>query len=124
MIEKFEGTLKKNREKENEMPPYKVQISPELISKVKHVLTRLNISPTVIPNNLNPDEPLSIVSSTVLDEFVEGQKQIAGVVSWAPPLQNWNPWSGCNIDEGYFATANLDDIRYGSFQIFSSHSYF
>ena len=24
----------------------------------------------------------------------------AGVVSWSPPMPNWNPWTGCNIDEG------------------------
>ena len=23
-----------------------------------------------------------------------------GVVTWAPPITNWNPWSACNIDEG------------------------
>lgn len=93
------------------MAPYKVQIAPELFAKVQDLLNKLNITPTFIPKSLNPDEPVSIVNSTVLDEFVEGQKQNAGVVSWAPPLTNWNPWSGCNIDEGYFATASLDDIR-------------
>ena len=29
----------------------------------------------------------------------------AGVVSWSPPMPNWNPWTGCNIDEGII---NLD----------------
>ena len=34
----------------------------------------------------------------------------SGVVSWSPPTQNWNPWTGCNIDEGPLAVAALEDI--------------
>uniref|UniRef100_A0A914VHA8 RNA helicase n=1 Tax=Plectus sambesii TaxID=2011161 RepID=A0A914VHA8_9BILA len=34
----------------------------------------------------------------------------AGVVSWCPPLQNWNPWRGSNIDEGPLAFTTLDNI--------------
>lgn len=36
--------------------------------------------------------------------------QPAGVVSWSPPQQNWNPWTGCNIDEGPMATMSLDRL--------------
>ena len=25
-------------------------------------------------------------------------------------MPNWNPWSGCNIDEGPLASANMDQI--------------
>ena len=34
----------------------------------------------------------------------------AGVVSWSPPMPNWNPWTGCNIDEGPLSNANMDQI--------------
>lgn len=36
--------------------------------------------------------------------------QPAGVVSWSPPQSNWNPWTGCNIDEGPMATLSLDQF--------------
>lgn len=36
--------------------------------------------------------------------------QISSVISWSPPQQNWNPWTACNIDEGYLATADLDRL--------------
>jgi len=26
------------------------------------------------------------------------------IVSWSPPVPNWNPWTSCNIDEGHMAT--------------------
>lgn len=29
--------------------------------------------------------------------------QPGGVVSWSPPQPNWNPWTGCNMDEGPLA---------------------
>ena len=32
------------------------------------------------------------------------------MVSWSPPTANWNPWLGCNIDEGPLASANMDQI--------------
>lgn len=34
----------------------------------------------------------------------------AGVVPWSPPQPNWNPWTGCNIDEGPLATASLEQL--------------
>ena len=36
--------------------------------------------------------------------------QPAGVVSWSPPQPNWNPWTGCNIDEGPLASIHLDKL--------------
>lgn len=31
-------------------------------------------------------------------------------MSWSPPQQNWNPWTGCNIDEGPLASISLDAL--------------
>lgn len=31
-------------------------------------------------------------------------------IAWAPPQPNWNPWSACNIDEGYLARASLEQL--------------
>lgn len=38
------------------------------------------------------------------------QNQVGAIIAWSPPQPNWNPWTACNIDEGYLATASLDDL--------------
>lgn len=35
---------------------------------------------------------------------------IASVIAWSPPQPNWNPWTACNIDEGYLASATLEQL--------------
>jgi hypothetical protein len=51
----------------------------------------------------NQDGTVSLINKTLLDEFEPGIKRPGGCVPWAPPQQNWNPWSNCNIDEGPLA---------------------
>lgn len=46
----------------------------------------------------------------MLDDFILSAPQPAGVVSWSPPQQNWNPWTGCNIDEGPLAIMTLEQL--------------
>lgn len=50
------------------------------------------------------------MTNQVLDDFISSVPQPAGVVSWSPPQANWNPWTGCNIDEGPLATMSLDKL--------------
>lgn len=47
VIEAFSGTLKKNKEAE-QMPPYEVEIAPELKEQIDDVLADLKIDPVVI----------------------------------------------------------------------------
>lgn len=105
VIEPFSGTL---RVKEtNQMKPYDVNVSPELMQGVKDVLEGLNLPPIEV----KPDEKeASLLTSKVLDEFIASAPSAVGVVSWSPPVPNWNPWTGCNIDEGPLSQANLDQI--------------
>jgi len=53
---------------------------------------------------------VSLLTNQVLDDFISSVPQPAGVVSWSPPQPNWNPWTGCNIDEGPLATISLDQL--------------
>jgi len=49
------------------------------------------------------EEPVSLLVETAgVRQFEEsGERQTKpGIVSWSPPLPNWNPWTSCNIDEG------------------------
>ncbi|KAK9700540.1 Double-stranded RNA binding motif [Popillia japonica] len=112
VIEAFSGTLKKDKAA-TEMTPYDVAISPEMRTQVKRCLTELDIQPVAVPQ-APTDQPISLISnpspSLNAPEFSESKPVVAGVVQWSPPQQNWNPWTGCNIDEGPLATATLDNL--------------
>ncbi|XP_066599251.1 dosage compensation regulator mle isoform X2 [Prorops nasuta] len=120
VIEAFSGTLKKNRDAE-QMKPYPVKISPEIESEIRDVLSSLDIRPidiNKIPSSSGETKPgasqqntgISLLTNQVLDDFISSVPQPAGVVSWSPPQQNWNPWTGCNIDEGPLARCTLDQL--------------
>ncbi|XP_074099664.1 dosage compensation regulator mle isoform X2 [Cotesia typhae] len=121
VIEPFSGTLKKVRETQ-QMKPYPVKISPELMDKVYEVLNGLDVRPVDIrrapmpekiePGVQNPESKpgISLVTDQVLNDFISSNPQPAGVVSWSPPQPNWNPWINCNIDEGPLATTPLDAL--------------
>ncbi|XP_011310388.1 dosage compensation regulator [Fopius arisanus] len=117
VIEAFTGTLKKNKDAE-QLKPYPVKISPELEEQIHDVLAALEIHPIQV--NTKPSVAdgkteaitggLSLLTDRVLEDFISSIPQTAGVVSWSPPQQNWNPWVGCNIDEGPLATMSLDKL--------------
>ena len=66
-------------------------------------------------SGIEGSEPLSLLTEAELDHlFPPSRPAEAGVVSWSPPTQNWNPWTGCNIDEGPLASASMDDISHVS----------
>lgn len=106
VIEPFAGTLKKEKTG-HEMKPYPVKISPELEESISRCLQNLNVEPVKVQNQ---NSPQSLLTNKILDEFEPSKPIAAGVVPWSPPQQNWNPWTGCNIDEGPLATANLDQL--------------
>ncbi|XP_043256205.1 dosage compensation regulator isoform X5 [Colletes gigas] len=115
VIEAFSGTLKKNKEAE-QIKPYPVKISPELESQIHDVLTNLDIQPVIVQaslvklENSQSSTAVSLVTNQVLDDFISSVPQPAGVVSWSPPQQNWDPWTGCNIDEGPLAIMTLEQM--------------
>ncbi|KAK0088841.1 hypothetical protein PV325_010438 [Microctonus aethiopoides] len=128
VIEAFNGTLKKVKDAE-QMKAYPVKISGELQNEIYELLTALEIHPVDVKKPLQPNqsvEPtsdatletkpsvsspgISLVTNHVLDDFISSVPQAAGVVSWSPPQSNWNPWIGCNIDEGPLATTPLDKL--------------
>lgn len=76
---------------------------------MQECLDELNVQPTVVKLE-QADQPISLLSSHVLDDFHPAKATAAGVVPWSPPQPNWNCWTGCNIDEGYLATATLENM--------------
>ncbi|XP_014482341.1 PREDICTED: dosage compensation regulator isoform X2 [Dinoponera quadriceps] len=121
VIEAFSGTLKKNKDAEL-LKSYPVKISPDLESQIHEVLEKLEIKPVNISkampqvkiegnhHNSSSIGGISLLTNQVLDDFISSVPQPAGVVSWSPPQPNWNPWTGCNIDEGPLATTSLDQL--------------
>ncbi|XP_011877491.1 PREDICTED: dosage compensation regulator [Vollenhovia emeryi] len=122
VIEAFSGTLKKNKDAQ-QMKPYPVKISPELESQIHDVLMSLDIKPidvempsvskegnTAVKEENGASAGISLLTNKVLDDFISSVPQPAGFVSWSPPQPNWNPWTGCNIDEGPLATISLDQL--------------
>ncbi|XP_076264863.1 dosage compensation regulator mle [Rhynchophorus ferrugineus] len=109
VIEAFSGTLKKEKSSA-EMTPFDVAISPDLQKQVQDVLNDLNLPVNDVKLNTDDQQPISLLSSHILDDFHPSVPTQAGVVPWSPPQQNWNPWTGCNIDEGFLATATMEQI--------------
>ncbi|CAB3368021.1 Hypothetical predicted protein [Cloeon dipterum] len=110
VIEPFSGTLKKNKDAD-QMKPYPVVLAPDLQTQIYDTLNDLGVAPISIPMQ-PPEVPVSLVSAQHLDDFFPPAKtQVAGVVSWAPPTSNWNPWTGCNFEEeDHFFNADLERV--------------
>ncbi|GLV45680.1 maleless [Carabus blaptoides fortunei] len=106
VIEAFTGTLKKERPG-NEMKPYDVVVAPGLVTELNDCLQSLNVKPVQVDTS-DTKQPISLLCNQVIDDFLASRPQEAGVVPWSPPQPNWNPWSGCNIDEGPLAYMSLE----------------
>ncbi|XKL60293.1 hypothetical protein PGB90_001309 [Kerria lacca] len=109
VIEPFSGITKK-KDSSIMITPYEVAVDPELIKETRDILEEVGVTPQKVNTDENNSEAVSLLSSTVLHEFVTTKPQEPGVVPWAPPLPNWNAWSSCNIDEGPLSTASVDDV--------------
>ncbi|XP_059615242.1 dosage compensation regulator isoform X2 [Phlebotomus argentipes] len=117
VIEAFTGSLKTVKN-DDQMKPYPVCISQELEEKISSCLHGLNIQP-VNPNAMprvkledGTNQPVSLLipSNEPRVDRMNLPPQPGSVISWSPPQPNWNPWLACNIDEGYLATASLDQL--------------
>ena len=108
VIEPFSGTLKKNKESE-QMKPYEVVIDSKIEKRLFKVLDELQTTPILINVNEGEADPITLLSPPVLADIIS-EPQPASVVPWSPPQPNWNPWTGCNIDEGPLATTTMEKI--------------
>lgn len=109
VIEAFSGTLKKTKT-EDKIPSYPVRIDPLLINRASAALKDLNIHPVQVNANVKSENPVSLI---IQDPQIERRPQpfhAGSVIPWSPPIPNWNAWNASNIDEGYLATATLDQL--------------
>uniref|UniRef100_A0A182JYZ5 RNA helicase n=1 Tax=Anopheles christyi TaxID=43041 RepID=A0A182JYZ5_9DIPT len=113
VIEAFTGSLKSATASE-QLAAYPVKISNELAHRVHETLLELEIQPVKVnPTADNPKESVSLLHPSDDVHFKPQSTNLhqpASVISWSPPIPNWNAWLGCNVDEGYLATATLDQL--------------
>lgn len=108
VIEAFNGTLKKDKE-QYQLKPYPVRIDPNLIKRAKACLAKQNIQPILAPKS-STNVPYSLLIPEKEVPKRVNPNQHMGIISWSPPQANWSPWNACNIDEGYLATATLEQL--------------
>ncbi|THD25597.1 Maleless [Fasciola hepatica] len=109
-IEAFTGEKKKK--KHDEVPPTAVTVDPSLEHSLTRLLDDLGLQPLLQPPKVSsPDQPYNMITHYNLTDFEESPKQPPQLVAWCPPQPNWNPWTGCNIDEGPYASLPPEQIN-------------
>lgn len=89
-------------------------MNPDLENRLQSLLERLHLAPALTPSSfaslkgnkitVRNEETLQVKHNMILNyriaDFEPRPRQSAQLISWCPPLENWNPWTACNIDEG------------------------
>uniref|UniRef100_A0A8C3TKT9 RNA helicase n=1 Tax=Catharus ustulatus TaxID=91951 RepID=A0A8C3TKT9_CATUS len=105
VIEPYAGQTKKKGES---LEPYEVSLSPDLENNLQKTIRELSLE--IVPLPEDPSNPV-LINVGKLAHFEPSQRQShMGVVPWSPPHSNWNPWTGCNIDEGPLANLSPEQI--------------
>ena len=84
------------------MPPVEVRLQPNLESRLNKVLERLHLVPNTTPPQpaVTEENEHNMIATCQVVDFEPKPRQDAQLLAWCPPIPNWNPWTGCNIDEG------------------------
>uniref|UniRef100_A0AAG5DB48 RNA helicase n=1 Tax=Anopheles atroparvus TaxID=41427 RepID=A0AAG5DB48_ANOAO len=113
VIEAFNGSIKSAKSSE-QVAPYALRISQALAQRVHECLQELEIQPVKVSDTEKEQkEPINLLHPSDDVHFkpqAMNLQQPSSVIPWSPPQPNWNPWRACNIDEGYLATATLEQL--------------
>ncbi|NXE05029.1 DHX9 helicase, partial [Lophotis ruficrista] len=105
VIEPYSGQTKKKGES---VEPYEVSLPSDLENQLQKAVRELSLE--IVPLPEDPSNPV-LINVGKLAHFEPSQRQShMGVVPWSPPHSNWNPWTGCNIDEGPLANLTPEQI--------------
>ena len=55
-------------------------------------------------------EEHNMIMNYQIADFEPRPRQSAQLISWCPPLENWNPWIACNIDEGPEVSISMQEL--------------
>ncbi|CAI2341581.1 unnamed protein product [Caenorhabditis sp. 36 PRJEB53466] len=109
IMQAYSGPIKKS--KASTLPEIEVNIPEELAGRVVEYVQNNGIGlPVIDETTATSDAPSSLLSDTKLAQFPVSEVRTASNISWAPPLQNWNPWRASNIDEEPIAFMNMEEI--------------
>lgn len=110
VLEAFSGTLKKAKT-EDKLPNYPVKIDPSIMNRAHQVLNDLKIYPVRVDPRVNSENGINLLIHDLAPERKPKPFESSGtVITWSPPISNWNAWNASNIDEGYLATASLENL--------------
>lgn len=110
VLEAFSGTLKKPKTEDN-LAPYDLKVNPEIIAKAQEALNRMNINPIrVDPSNVTENSASLLIPEPVVQRNPKPFQDTGNIIAWSPPIPNWNAWNASNIDEGYLASATLEQL--------------
>ncbi|XP_021944591.1 dosage compensation regulator isoform X2 [Folsomia candida] len=119
VIEAYSGLTKKTKESET-MKSFEASIDPALMQNVHSILGELGVIPKQVDLNQTSSQDaegnpvgISLLADSSKPDVkydVSDAGKHQGVVSWSPPLPNWNPWTNSNIDLGHLATTNLEQL--------------
>ncbi|CAG2105382.1 unnamed protein product, partial [Medioppia subpectinata] len=112
ILGEFKVGPKKN--KSQSIDSYAVDVPNHILDLVNKTLQDLNIKPVPICEHRladgTPDSYSILIENQIPTEIKTSAISSIQCVSWCPPIENWNPWKGCNIDEGILSTSNLTQI--------------
>lgn len=83
-----------------QLPEIAISIPEDLSTRVTEYVRSCGLElPEINETSATPEAPTSLLTDVKLAQFPVSEICSASNISWAPPLQNWNPWRASNIDE-------------------------
>ncbi|KAH9284837.1 ATP-dependent RNA helicase A [Echinococcus granulosus] len=117
-IEAYCGERKRKRS--DDLPPLAVKLNPDLENRLHALLERLHLVPNLSPPVPSlktsrtavgsSEEEHNMITNYQVADFEPRPRQSAQLISWCPPIENWNPWTAYNIDEGPEALMSLAQL--------------
>ena len=85
-------------------------VSDEVNEELDRVLQSFNLQPVQVKKEENSGSQ-SLLNNQILERFPLSERlNVSSIIQWVPPIPNWNPWIGSNIDEGPLSTATMESI--------------
>ncbi|CAL2032817.1 unnamed protein product [Caenorhabditis brenneri] len=111
IMQAYSGPTKKT--KVSTLPDIDINLPEELSTRVINYVKSCGIDlPTINESLSSTEAPSSLLTDVKLAQFPNSEASTASNISWAPPLQNWNPWRASNIDEPPLAFMSMDEISH------------
>ena len=103
VIEAFTGvtTVKKS---ETEFPPVPGKLEESVAAELDRAVIALGLD----RQDISKDGSLVVHSATA---FEPQEKPPQGCIPWCPPVANWDPWRGGNIEDGIYFNQDANFIN-------------